>query len=221
MTADIPQQLTISQQTLQHRLADIPTSTIPHLKMGFSLIKNLDEEQISNIVDYASTNFSKKTRYDADTASQISGIDRKIVGDLMSAVALTVGSIFDLEVTKEDFFNFCPKELIDYDSVAAVQFIIDKTIEIRDSIRTEYERSRIANATIPSFGQISHSIDIRLKFDENYEVTDQIPLAVFYINTDTDEQVWFQASIFDLESIIEDVTLARNKINNFLKKEGI
>jgi hypothetical protein len=205
-------ELSVAQHTLQHRLTDIPESTSSHIKVGFALLPKLSADQLRGIVSYVISNLSKRTRYDPDVAAEISGVDKQIVGDMLSAIALTVGAVFDIEVSKEDFFRLAPAGLIDDQSVPFVELILGEAIDQRDQIKADFERSKVANAILPSFRSIELSVDIRLKFDDDDNIIDKVPLALFYIATDLDDEIVFQASSADIEDLIKKLESAKHKI---------
>lgn len=206
--------LTVAQHTLQHRLNDIPESTSTHVKMGFTLLPKLTSTQLEEVVSYVISNMSKQTRYEPEVASVMSGVDKNIVGDLLSAVAITVGAVFDIDVSKEDFFSFAPEGLIDAHVRPYVEQVLSHTIAQRDEIKSDIERSKLANAILPSFRFIDSNIDIRIKFDDEGNICDKVPLAIFHIATDIDEDIIFQASPSDIDELIMKFERARG----YLKK---
>ncbi|WP_286880083.1 hypothetical protein [Sphingomonas sp.] len=195
-------ELTVAQKTLRHRLVDLPSSAFPHIKMGYTLLGNLETDKLNTIIDYVSSNFSKRSRYDPDVAASLSGIDRNIVGDLLSAVALTVGSVFDIDVSKDDFFDAAPEGLIDEQSRPIVSEILGIALKKKDAIKRDFDVSKVANSILPSFRYIDFAIDARIAFNAENDIIDKVPLAVFYLNLDTDEDICFQSSLSDLDELI-------------------
>ena len=204
---------TVAQRTLQHRLADLPESATPHIKMGYALLGKLDKQRLTDVVGYVTSNFAKRSRYDSEVAADISGIDKNIVGDLLSAVALTVGSVFDIDVSKSDFFLYAPRDLVDKEVRPVVEEILDIAIRQKGSLQSEFEKARIANAVLPSYRYLEHAIDVRLTFDSAGKIASKVPLAVFYLVTDSEENIWFQTSPADLEDLLDKLQKAKQSIN--------
>jgi hypothetical protein len=205
---------TVAQRTLEHRLADLPESAFSHIKMGYVLLKKLDQDKLTAVVEYVASNFSKRSRYDPDMAAKLSGVDKNIVGDLLSAVALTVGSVFDIDVSKEDFFNYAPKGLILDEVKPVVGEIIDAALERKESLNQDFEQAKSANAVLPSYRFIEHAIDVRLNFAADGSIVRKVPLAVFYLATDSEDQVWFQTSEADLDDLISKLNKARDDMRS-------
>lgn len=147
-------------------------------------------------------------------AAKLSGVDKNIVGDLLSAVALTVGSVFDIDVSKEDFFNYAPKGLILDEVKPVVGEIIDAALERKESLNQDFEQAKSSNAVLPSYRFIEHAIDVRLNFAADGSIVRKVPLAVFYLATDSEDQVWFQTSEADLDDLISKLNKARDDMRS-------
>jgi hypothetical protein len=182
------------------------------VRAGFGLLPKLNSQQLTDIVDYVISNISKRTRYDPDVAAGISGIDKAMVGDLLSAVALTVGAVFDIEATTDDFFKVAPSGLVPDQSVAIVRIILDRAIAQRLQIKADIETSRLANAILPSFRSIDYNVDVRLDFDEDDNIKNRVPLVIFYIGTDLEEEITFQASASDIDELMRAIEAAKRRM---------
>jgi hypothetical protein len=205
---------TVAQRTLQHRLADLPSSAFPHVRIGYTLLGSLNEQKLEAVVDYVAATFSKRSRHDPEVAAELSGIDQHIVGDLLSAVALTVGSVYDIDVSKEDFFDAAPDGLIDNNVQNIVGRIIDIALSRKQSLKSDFDKSKVSNSVLPSFRYIEYAIDVRLSFSANGTITDKVPVAVFYLDTDSTEEIWFQASLPDLDELVQKLTTARERLKS-------
>jgi len=204
---------------LRHRLHDVPANIIPHIRMGFSLFSKLDGEKRENVQTYVIENFAGKGSYDLEEAKKVSGLDGKIVGDLISSITLAVGAIFDIQVSKEDFFRFASQDLLPDEYRDSVGTLIDHTVACRDTLKLSVDKSRIASAVIPAFRHIDCEVDLRFKFDDSRNISDSAAVTLCYIKTDHDKDIFFQLEQRDLEKLISDLqsSLENLKIINSKK----
>ena len=180
--------LSLAQNTLKHRFEDFPDSAVSHVEMGLSLLEQLDQQKVDSIFSYVLQNFARRSSYELDEAARISGIQRSLVADLLTAVTLVIGSIFDLDVTKDDFFKFAPKPFQKPSVRSLIDNLLDQALAKKGQLKTEVEESKLASEVLPSFQHAHCAIDVRLKFDESDSVTAEVPVSVIYISTDSDTQ---------------------------------
>jgi hypothetical protein len=70
------------------------------------------------------------------------------------------------------------------------------------------DASSLANAVLPSFRGLWVEVDLRLKFSDDGALKDSVPIAVLYVDTDTQDPLSFQASRYDLGLMIEKLQKA-------------
>ncbi len=202
MTDALPDS-SMDERTLRHRLEDIPQNVTPHIKLGFELLAGLDDEKRRNVVNYVLENFAGKAPYRLADVAKHSGLDRKIAGDLISALSLTVGAIYDLDVTTDDFFRFVSDEIVPGNCSAAVREALEIIQDKKAELSKEVESLRLGNTVLPSFRTIEGEVDVRYDFDDLNEISGQAITAVVYINTDYKKDLFFQVDKKNLKDIIE------------------
>jgi hypothetical protein len=204
--------LTLAQSSLRHRLQDIPESTRGHLRMGFSLLPSLNEQQQQALFEYILEELSSRAFYDIGKAAEISGCDPKVCGDLVSALAMTVSSVIDLDVKEDDFFRFVPEELITEDSKPAISKLLGMVFSSQEGLRRESESSKLANSVLPSLRYADIALDIRLDFGRDDVIKNKVPVALVYVATDSKQEIWFQLGRKELETFIADLTLVKRRM---------
>lgn len=215
--ADSP---TVAQSTLRHRLNDIPSSVLPHVRMGFSLLSRIPPERQDKLFSYAIEDFTSNSSYDGAKVAELSGVDRNVCGDLISAIALTISAVIDLDVDKGDFFLSAPAGLLDESVGAPLNRLLDRIFESKDSLRRRSEYSRISNAVLPSYKYIDIAIDLRCKFDGEDKIIERVPVCIAYINTDSDQRLWLQFGRQELRSLIDDLSRAEKRLGSLVRVDG-
>lgn len=79
-------------------------------------------------------------------------------------------------------------------------------------LRSLYQKYRLSKATLPSFGKLDVSVDVRVDFqDDGTSVT--LPVAIAYLDTDAaDQELWFQMTESQVSSLIEQLEKVRENL---------
>lgn len=195
----------MDQRTLRHRLEDIPENIIPHVRLGFELLSKISDDRQSKILDYVLYNFAGKGAYDGAMAAKISGLDRKLVGDLLSSISLMVGAVYDINVSTQAFLEVAKEKLLPEDAYEAVSRALDQILENKVKIASEVAKQDIANSVLPSFVRFECELDNRYKFDDDDNIIETATTAVVYIKTDYKKDLFFQIDKKNIEHIVGDL----------------
>ena len=82
----------------------------------------------------------------------------------------------------------------------------------RSALKETVQRARIAAATIPAFTTLHTSVDLRVNFRANAEVSATVPVLLVHIDTDSDQEICFQMSKDQLEITIERLKAVLGRI---------
>jgi hypothetical protein len=83
----------------------------------------------------------------------------------------------------------------------------------RASWSKKVDQSELGDKVLASLSNVNASVDIRIRFDEHDAVSLSVPVAILHFQTDTDSELFCQATQWQLEHIIGKLekTLGRLK----------
>ena len=186
----------------------------PHLKLGFSLISKASPEARQEFTRYVATSFGARGSIDPDRAIAIIGLDKNTIPDALSAVTVLVSAVLDIDVDTSDVISVGTGVLFDDDEIDVVTEITDYALSCKDTINSSAELGRLGNAVLPTFVGISGEIDVRMKFDDSNRVTAHTAVAVINVRNDSTDDVWFQANIHHIKSMIKLLTKIEARIES-------
>lgn len=83
--------------------------------------------------------------------------------------------------------------------------VANQAVADRESVRISASRASLANKTLPTLVDFDASIDMRLAFDKSQQIKDAVPVAVMRVADDLDEQMTFQMTRQQLETMARDL----------------
>lgn len=196
-------ELSLDQETLKHRLTDLPEHIIKHIHNGFHLISRGSEDQRQRFFNHVMSSMETRSDIDKKEASKLIGLNEKTISDAVAAVMVVTGSIVDLSVDKNDFFTLGGEKLFADDHKPVAEQLLDQILLSKDSIKDGMKEGALANAVLPSFRALSLEIDLRVGFSEDGELEGQAPLAVALLSLDCGDDTWFQLTHDEIDRIIE------------------
>lgn len=195
--------LTLDQETLKHRLAEMPASARPHIRMGYHLLSRLPQKQLEDLRDYVLTSMQTSREIDSVKGEQLSGLNEHTIHDALTALMFTIASVVDLDVSTDDFLRSLPNEILSQEDAAVAQFILSGLDTKKNELKSAFDKSAIANAILPSFKNISFESELRVRFDRENNLSHVVPIGIFYLSTDCDDDIYFQADIDDVERLLK------------------
>jgi hypothetical protein len=213
----IGNQLTLDQESLRHRVSDVPSGIRSHVKMGFHLLGRLPQESVVDLRDYVIDSMSSSREIDAKHAEKLAGLNEHTISDVLTALTFTVASVVGLDVSLDDFKRFIPSEVIDADDVSVCDVILDGLRDKREGLRSALETSALARSALPSFQELTLEVDLRIRMDDENTVLQSVPVAVGYISTDCTEDVFFQASFDDIDRMVRKLEGIRQRMSEISK----
>lgn len=207
--------LSSDQRALRNRLEDMPENVRPHIRVGFENLTHLDGEKRIKLFRHIMSEFSSRASYDIDRVAEIAGCERRSCGDIISATAMTISSIIDLDVEKQDFLKFLPSDVYSEDQIVVIDELLEIVFSSRSQIKEEAEKSRVANSVLPSFAHADMAIDLRFKFNSKDEVEARVPVLIAYLATDSrGDDLWVQFGEKELDGFISELQRMRRRMES-------
>lgn len=194
---------TMELDTLKHRIDDIPEEVRPHIRMGFRVLAQAGEGKRREFIGSVLTKMLKRETMDSKEAASLLGVAPQMIGDVLAAVSIPVGATMDLSVKEDEFIEVARGKLFDEAHVDVAREVAQTVIRQKEEIRGALDESALANAVLPSFRHLAVEVDLRLKFDDNGKLAATVPIAVLYLDTDTEDPLSFQASRSDVQRMID------------------
>lgn len=202
----------IDVQTLRHRIDEVPSSILPHIRMGFKLLSQGDISKRDALITSLLDAFEANQNFDSRAAAATLGVPENAIGDVLAAISLSVGAVLDLDVDSESYIDSGKGKLFDAEYSSTATDLITRILNRKPKLKDAADRGSLANAVLPSFGSLSYQIDVRLRFDDNNLIIKSVPVAVLSIGTDCDETLYFQATVDDVTKMIDRLTTALSRL---------
>lgn len=206
--------LTLDQESLRHRLNELPADVRPHVKRGFRLLTRIGSNRRARLRDYIVTSMASSQDIETKRAEEISELNAHTVGDVLTASTFAIAATLDLDVSQEDFVRFAPRDILLEEDVQSVHDILTGIGNHREQLKRALEISSLANSVLPTIRGLSLQIDLRVQFDgDSSLIGNTVPLAICCLLTDVDEDdLYFQADIEDVEKMIKKLEEAQSRM---------
>lgn len=176
------------------------------------MLDRLDDAQRDALLNYASKSLVDNLELDTKEAAEISGLDEHTIFDPLTAISIFVSLTSEIEISKDDVLKFGADRLIDDVRGTGINCLLDFVFDSRKRINAQIERSRLANATLPIIRALNFQIDRRYKFNDDDSVRLSVPVAVFRMKLDSEDEVWFQANQDKISEIIEKLEKVKRRL---------
>lgn len=204
-----------STPVLSEMFSGIPSEAKDHLRLGFSILAKLPDQQYDNLISILGGNLvSGATKKDDQNASQL-GISPQEVNPLLAAAMFASFTLATQEVTAEEFVKEATEADVirGEDTEAALEFST-AVIKARPALKQALDQSRASAEGLPSLTNFEMTVDIRLGFESN-GIAFGLPIILVHIDTDSYEQeIWFQITKGQLERMIEDQQDTLKRVKN-------
>ena len=205
--------LTLDQESLQHRLMDVPPGVRPHIRMGFHLLSRIEPERRSALTQYIIQTLIESREIESSHAQKVSGLNDHTIGDTLTAITFAIASIIDLDVSKDDFLSFVPDEILDPVDRPAAEQVLASVPSRREELKSAMDTSSLARTVLPSYRRISIQTDMRVKFADDGSIAGTAPVAICFLTTDIEaEELFFQAELDDIERLIKSLGVVKENL---------
>jgi hypothetical protein len=192
---------------LSGQIAEFPERGKVAARQGFEILRGLSEADRAKTVELMFASLEKGGGWDLDTellAKEVPSLNRRgDAGRAVTALSIAFALLTQNEVSAAEFVQAGTSKIFDSDSEATASFIANVVLGRRATLTRAIERSRLANAVLPSLVRLDVSVDLRIRFQDG-KAQDSVPVAVAHIDTDADNnEIWFQMSRSDVGSLIE------------------
>jgi len=194
---------TTLEETLLHLSPTLKTS----LKQGFSFLSKLPEQKYDELLAVVQEIISVRSLNSAglEKIATKLGLSKNAVSNLVPSVATVISILSGNEEKAEQFVQTAIKEkLVEESDRSALLKFIETTVRQRGSLERTLEQATISSRTLPSFSNLSTSIDVRLAFKDG-KIKIAVPVAVLHLDTDSDQEIWLQMNIGQVEKVIEEL----------------
>ncbi len=190
-------------------IAEFPARGLAMARQGFAIAGALSETQKAKAVDFVLDRFRKGGgQFDSgDLPAEIDLPQRDRVR-LTAALSIAIGLLTDTEVSAAEFVDVARGKLFDPVHEGSTQAIATAIIAQRQGLNESVGRRRLAISVLPYLTEFEVTVDVRFRFEDN-KPTESVSLAIVHIDTDsTNQEIWFQLTRSDIESIQRKLTRA-------------
>lgn len=203
-----------TEPKLSDLISDIPEALLKRTRSGFSVANSVSEEMLrSGVLSFTSTLDRGGSTFDPEPFEKIFGTSKRDSGTLVSAISVVVGLLTQTRVSADDFVRAAVGKLFEEKDAPAAARIARIVNEDRDRLDKTIERRYLAAQTLPSLNSFDVSVDLRLQFDGS-EVREGVPVAVVYIATDGNPELWLQLTQADVALIVEKLGSISQQMNS-------
>ena len=192
---------------LSSQIADFPERGKVAARQGFEILRGLSEADRAKAVGLMFSSLEKGGSGSPDTellAKEIPSLThRGDAGRAVTALSITFALLTQNQVSSAEFVQAGTGKIFDGDGEATASSIANVVIARRATLARAMERSRLANAVLPSLARFDVSVDLRFRFEDG-RAQESVPVALAHIDTDSDNtEIWFQMSRADVDTMIE------------------
>jgi len=186
-------------------------------RSAFNKFLALDEQYYGRILAAVMNSLNPETRAEdvgklADEI-RVPAIDAREI--LLAASTATIIMVTRPPLSPSQFIEYAIKEgfISDSDSPKALKFLQQVEAQ-RPAIRTYMEEGQLAASVLPLLTEFDTAVELRFAFDNENKIKTAVPLLTVHLDTDTQEEVWFQIGTSRLERLIEDLQTALSQMKN-------
>jgi hypothetical protein len=192
---------------LSSQIAEFPERGRVAARQGFEILRGLSEADRSKAVELMFSSLEKGGSGGLDTellAKEIPSLTRRgDAGRAVTALSIAVALLTQHEVSSAEFVEAGTGKIFDANGEATASSIANVVIARRATLARAMERSRLANAVLPSLVRFDVSVDLRIRFQDG-RAQESVPVALAHIDTDSDNnEIWFQMSRADVDTMME------------------
>lgn len=205
--------MSLAQETLKHRLEALPEKMRPHIRMGFHLLSRATPEQRSKFLEYILDITENGENLDRDQAIKLTGLDSHTISDVLSTVAMVIGTTVDTDIDADDFVTFGKEVVFDQVDSDAAYELAEYVINRRAALNLGMKNSALSNSILPSFVSLAVEVDMRIRFDDDSDVpSGGVALAVCNLRTDCTDDIWFQLDLNDVKELIHKLEILEKQL---------
>ena len=127
---------------------------------------------------------------------------------LTAALSFAVGLLTDTDVSAAEFVDVARGKHFDPVDEGSTLAIATAIVTQRQGLNESIGRKRLAISVLPYLTEFEVTVDVRFRFEDN-KPTESVSIAIVHIDTDsTTQEIWFQLTRADIESIQQKLTRA-------------
>lgn len=190
-----------SSIALAESFSDMPQSMKAFLKTGFLVLSRITQDKFSALAAIALQAAQSRYRVEVEDAAKQLGINADDMGTLLPALSFLTAFVSNRTEKPEQLIAAAIEANVIPDSARQVVSNFSQVLAAqRETLRHEFERSRLANRVLPSMMAFEVAVDVRLHPKQDLAV----PVAVAHIDTDVAHtELWFQMQKADVEQLID------------------
>jgi hypothetical protein len=193
---------------------DLPSAIQPVLKSGFEMLAKFPQQQYGDLAAAVITALAGHgVKTDSEPIANL-GFAPEKAGHILSAAAMLFLSLRNRPEADAEKFVILAQEAgliaeADQNTVAAFAKFM---IRDKGALSKTISQSELGSEVLPSLVRVAFAIDVRFSFDKDDVVNLSVPVAVLHITTDSDTELWCQATQWELEQAIETLATAIRRI---------
>ncbi len=201
-----------SAPTLQERIGQLAEQMSDRIRSGFHQLQSLEASQRERFLDTYIPSIADGTIVPPNELSDLLGTDPSKLPDIPVAIGATLGSLFDLEATPEEFLEHAAGKLYDEEDKAAARLVAVAIASRRGDLTRFVKETSLADTVLPSLSRTLVEVDLRVRF--RGKVLEQTaPVAIVHIDTDIDgAHLWFQVNKIEMRKLIQQLEEAEEKM---------
>jgi hypothetical protein len=182
-----------------------------HLIEGFGYLARLSDADYTEMVNEFIQSISPSGR-GGPTLGPRFGMDQRQVNALAGAASFVLFAVGFGAETAEQVLEYAIGAL---ELDAAIKPSLSKFGRVVEensaNLKRAFELTRLSNEVLPSLLQFETALDLRLGFD-NETIASVIPVVVVHVDTDSEQEIWFQLSKGQLERLSDDLKKVLDQI---------
>jgi hypothetical protein len=194
--------------------ADIPPQIREFLSKGFKVLSQVKQESLSDLVSIAAMVFSSDMPSEREFTElgKRFGVNVNDIPELLGAVNLLLQAICARSEPPNQIVEAATHAGMMGPSEQSNAFrLANVAAENKPALKAEFEAENIAAAVLPSLSAFSVAIDLRLEF-EGEGVRRSVPVAIVHIDTDTQNELWLQLSVSQVERVAQELSMVLTKL---------
>jgi hypothetical protein len=204
-------------RNLSDLISEIPSSTQERVRKGFGVGAKLSEDLRNKFITTFRNAFeSGAAAVDLEQFAEEAQITPSESSSLVAALSIVAGAFAQCTATPEEFIQNAKGKLFEPSNEGAALEIARSVTSQRTQLERAFELRSLAVETLPTLVSFDVTVDLRFRFEKN-QIKDAIPVALFHLDTDSKPEIWFQATIGDIEAMSAKLADAKAKMEEAIR----
>jgi len=210
---DVPE----SDQPIAKTFADLPPGVRTTLTQGYAVLARVQKEQYRDLLNYIVDVMASggPAPRDAEEIAAKLGMTPEQARRVTSAAGIAVAAMLgraDADVAEQFVRAVEQTGLVHEAEVPPLLAFTKFAFQERSALQRTFDRVQLGSEILPSVTGFRTAVDVRVRFDEHDKIVLSVPIAVIHLHTDTEQELVFQMTQWEVEKMINVLQTALRRL---------